>query len=221
MSGRLKTRGWAVAIAVIAVLAMVVWWRDRPPAAARAGDVRADAPRAAVRGNDDGAAVAGTQARGREPIDDRSSANAPVTSDVAPTHAARAPGEKASRTRAILPVPAPASRAPAPETLVDRTGWGSDRMMRQLNKELMPLVSECVEMAQARKAGLHGSLIVQVVVAPADEGNAIVAGVTPRADSQVDDPELIECIRQSSFALEGLDAPRNFDLSIPIDADHR
>ncbi len=98
----------------------------------------------------------------------------------------------------------------------DRTGWGDDSVVKQLNKEFMPLASECIEQAQARDRRLRGMLAFTMVIAPTEGRKAVVASLKVRPDNQVDDPELFECIRESSFSLEGLRAPHDFDISMPI-----
>jgi hypothetical protein len=111
---------------------------------------------------------------------------------------------------------APGTAAEPPEGgLVDRTGWNNG-VGAQLNREFMPLATECVDLARARDPALHGNLIVQITVAPAEGKKVIVASVTPRADNEIVDPELLECIRESSFSLDGLDAPHGFDITMPI-----
>jgi hypothetical protein len=98
----------------------------------------------------------------------------------------------------------------------DRTGWGDDRVVKQLNKEFMPLASECIGQAQARNRQLHGMLAFTMVIAPTEGGRAIVASLKIRPDNQIDDPELFECIRESSFSLDGLSAPHDFDITMPV-----
>jgi hypothetical protein len=104
---------------------------------------------------------------------------------------------------------------------VDRTGWDDQSVGKQLNKEFMPLASECIAQAQARKPALRGRLGFSMVLAPTENGRAIVASLRPRNDNEIDDPELLECIRESSFALEGLQAPHDFDITMPIGLDTR
>ncbi|MCE9577324.1 MAG: hypothetical protein K8W52_29515 [Deltaproteobacteria bacterium] len=99
--------------------------------------------------------------------------------------------------------------------LVDRRGR-NDGLGAQLNREFMPLASECIDLAQARNPALTGTLILQISLAPGDHGKAIVAAVKPRADNTIADPELLECIRESSFSLDALVSPYDFDLTMPI-----
>jgi hypothetical protein len=119
-------------------------------------------------------------------------------------------------TRTGSPPPArPDDDAPAGK-LTDRTGWGDASVAKQLNKEFMPLASECIDQARARKPRLAGLLAFTMVVAPTENGRVIVASLKLRPDNQIEDPELFECIRESSFALDGLAAPHDFDITMPI-----
>jgi hypothetical protein len=101
--------------------------------------------------------------------------------------------------------------------LTDRTGWADQGLGKQLNKEFMPLASECIDQAKARKPGLRGMLAYSMVLAPTDGGKAIVSSIRATARNEIQDPELFECIRESSFALDGLKAPHDFDITMPIE----
>ena len=68
-------------------------------------------------------------------------------------------------TRTGSPPPRPDDDAPA-GTLTDRTGWSDASAGKQLNKEFMPLASECIDHARARKPRLEGLLAFTMVVAP-------------------------------------------------------
>jgi hypothetical protein len=140
-----------------------------------------------------------------------------------------APGEGGAASGAVAAQAAPSASAPpspprddaaieggGDRGLADKTDFADPAAIRQLNKELMPLIHECIDQAQARDPRLDGMLVVAVELARTDDGRGIVAAVTPRPGNQIADPELLECIRQSSFALEGVRAPHDFDLSLPI-----
>jgi hypothetical protein len=77
-------------------------------------------------------------------------------------------------------------------------------------------MSECIDQAKARNPRLHGMLALSMSVAPTDTGKVIVSA-TPTGNNQIEDAELLECIRESSFSIEGLKAPHGFDVSMPID----
>ena len=115
----------------------------------------------------------------------------------------------------LTPPPRSNDDAPAGK-LTDRTGWGDASVGKQLNKEFMPLASECIDQARVRKPRLEGLLAFTMVVAPTENGRVIVASLKLRPDNQIEDPELFECIRESSFALDGLPAPHDFDITMPI-----
>ena len=197
---------WCAAIVALVVV-VLLWPRTRdgaPPARAAAAETRdaqetGDVPAGATRE---------PGARGSEPREAGAMRDA-----VEPHERPRAHDLERSRGPER---PRQATRDEPGDQLVDRTDFVDPSVAQQLARELMPLVSECVDQAKER-AHVEGTLIVQVTVAPADQGRVVVSGVTPRADNQVHDDELLECIRQSSFALDGLRAPHDFDLSIPIE----
>jgi hypothetical protein len=140
--------------------------------------------------------------------------------------AARAPSAAPGSARPVPAGTAPTLPPPVdPEApagkLTDRTGWNNTSVAKQLNKELMPLASECIAQAQARNPKLDGMLAYAVVVAPTENGKVIVSSLTLQPSNQINDPELFECIRESSFSLEGLTAPHDFGITMPIHPDGR
>src|SRR5262249_6127896 len=126
-------------------------------------------------------------------------ASAPVTHPSSPSPAARSDDD------------APAGK------LTDRTGWGDPSIGKQLNKEFMPLASEGIDQAKARRPALKGLLGFSVLIPRTETGKVIVPSIKLRPDNQIDDPELFECIRESSFSLDGLKAPHDFDITMSID----
>jgi hypothetical protein len=95
----------------------------------------------------------------------------------------------------------------APGTMVDRTGELGEDTMRVINHELMPLVSECFDQASERNPKLRGTLAFNVELAGAEELGGIIETVEPAPDrNQLQDDELIECVRQSAFSIQ-LPAP--------------
>jgi hypothetical protein len=116
-------------------------------------------------------------------------------------------------------LPPGATKAAPADQLVDQTGWKDPSVTRHLNKDFMPLASECIEQAKARKPHLRGRLVFAVSLAPTENGRAIVASIKLRHDNEIEDPELLECIRESALALGGLKAPHDFDITMPIGMD--
>jgi hypothetical protein len=143
----------------------------------------------------------------------RTRSDSAVTRSPSATGAVGRPPEPAQPGR---PPPSPSENDAPAGKLTDRTGWGDAGVARQLNKEFMPLASECIDQAKARRPRLEGLLAFTMVVAPTEHGRVIVASLELRPDNQIEDPELFECIRESSFALDGLKAPHDFDITMPI-----
>jgi hypothetical protein len=101
----------------------------------------------------------------------------------------------------------PATAGHAPGTMVDRTGDLGADSMRVLNHEFIPLVAECYDQARERNPELRGMLAINVELAGAEEVGGIIEAVEPAEDrNQVQDEELMECVRQSAFSIR-LPAP--------------
>lgn len=103
----------------------------------------------------------------------------------------------------------------------DRTGLMGDEV-KVINRELMPMVDQCVNEAQERNPRLHGMLALAVKLASAEGVGSIFESVEPPATNEVDDPEMIDCIRQSAFTIS-LPPPKANSMhegvmTIPIDA---
>src|SRR5213078_2310105 len=125
----------------------------------------------------------------------------PARTDPAPPPAPAAPDGTADPTpRPGAPSTRPAQPAPAVDPvapvrpaapaagsgssdassggLADKTGWADNSAIKQLNKELTPLMSECIDQAKARNPRLHGTLALSMTVAPT-ENHKIIVSVTP------------------------------------------
>ena len=102
----------------------------------------------------------------------------------------------------------------------DKTGLMGDEV-KVINRELMPMVADCVDHAQERNPHLHGMLALSVKLASAEGVGSVFETVEPGATNEVDDPEMIDCIRQSAFTIS-LPMPKANSLhegmlTIPID----
>lgn len=229
----MKLRRLILPLALLLVLGLVAWRLVRGVSSAPEAPLSASSPRAeaAPRGAPSppvgagGALPTAPPAAAGEPRAATGEPRAPERSaaagsqrrpEVTPTSAPLPPGAGSSGAASggAAPVPTAASRS---EGLRDRTGGWGQAIVGQLNKELLPLASECIDQATARSPRLEGTLALDLVVVPVDAKRAIVESVTPSPYNQIQDDELVECIRQSSFAMEGLGAPYNFTLSMPIE----
>jgi hypothetical protein len=102
----------------------------------------------------------------------------------------------------------------------DRTGLMGDEV-KVINRELMPMVDQCVNEAHEHNARLHGMLALSVKLASAEGVGSIFETVEPAPTNQVEDADMIDCIRQSAFTIS-LPAPKADSLhegmlTIPID----
>ena len=103
----------------------------------------------------------------------------------------------------------------------DRTGVMGDEV-KVVNRELMPMVADCVDEAHERDPRLHGMLALGVKLANAEGVGSIFEAVEPGAKNEVDDAQMIDCIRQSAFSISlpmpKADSLQELQLTIPIDA---
>jgi hypothetical protein len=88
--------------------------------------------------------------------------------------------------------------------------------LRKLDQAFKPLMEQCIDLATARKPGLHGLLSFRVITTPTKNERVVVESVKPLDNNQIEDPELFECLRESAFSLEELSAPPDFDFWVPI-----
>ncbi len=138
----------------------------------------------------------------------RDDARAPVRHERARREALREQilaREQARRSSASATAPGPASgdrEAPTAEApaLLDRIG-GRDDLVQLLQRDLMPLADECIAMATERDPALRGMLALEFEVLADAELGAVIEAVTPAVDSTVTQPELLECMRESSLSL--------------------
>ncbi|MEM1416877.1 MAG: hypothetical protein AAGH15_18410 [Myxococcota bacterium] len=103
--------------------------------------------------------------------------------------------------------------------LRDRSGGELSAVAAQLNRELMPLVDECLEMARERSPEAEGLISLALDIVPGDPGQALIAAVRAQENHTVDDPELFVCLRESALSVEGLEEPRSVAMTIPFSPD--
>jgi hypothetical protein len=217
--------GWLL----VPLLAVLVWWIVRGGDPTTQATHATSAPPAATERSEHAEAAGTTSAASRDPAPpDRATSKVPSSGSGItdpPAHpgvpsAARPAGSATPPVGAVDParpaLPAAGSGDSPSGGLTDKTGWDDKSAIKQLNKELMPLVSECIDQAKARKPRLHGTLGLSMTVAPTDN-NKVIVSVKPTRANQIEDTELLECIRESSFSIEGLTAPHDFEVSMPID----
>lgn len=118
------------------------------------------------------------------------------------------------------PPPAPRADAPRPSgDLKDRIG-GRQALAARLNKDFMPLADECIELAQKDAPELMGTLVIDLSAVADKELGAVVEDVQIPPTNQIQNPALLECIRETALSLTLPPPPgsgrEKFELSIPI-----
>ena len=91
--------------------------------------------------------------------------------------------------------------------MADRSGdFGEE--VTVLNRDFIPLVSECYDQAHERNPRLGGMLALSVSFAHAEGVGGIIESVEPGPGNQIRDADLLECVRQSAYSVE-LPEPRS------------
>lgn len=93
--------------------------------------------------------------------------------------------------------------------------------LEYLKSKAMPGVNECIRQAQERAPGLGGALALQVVIVPEGKLAALIERVELAAASEVQDRELVECIRARAvsltFPLPLRHGSEQVELTVPIE----
>lgn len=105
--------------------------------------------------------------------------------------------------------PDPATRrdeaAAGDEGLTNRIGPEHEATVKAINRELLPLVDECVELAKERNQRVTGMLAIEVSAIGDEDVGAVVESVEfpheNEPDNELRDPDLLECVRESSLAM--------------------
>jgi len=106
--------------------------------------------------------------------------------------------------------------------LTDRIG-GRRALLAALNRDFLPLASECIDQANERTANIRGMLAFEVdVVADSDLG-AIIEGTRYPVRNEVHDEELLDCIRETAMSTSlpppSVGGQETFLITMPMEAD--
>ena len=100
--------------------------------------------------------------------------------------------------------PSPAagsSSEPASGGLRNRLDELHQPVVDQVNRDFMPLASECIDQAQARLPQLAGMIALSMETVADEQLGAVVDVADPAPSNQIGDPLLFECLRESAFSL--------------------
>lgn len=104
-------------------------------------------------------------------------------------------------------------------TMADKTGNFKEGVA-VLNRDFIPLVSECFDHAHERNPRLGGMLALSIKLASAEGVGGIIESVEPAPRNEVHDTEMIECARQSAFSVElpesATTGREDVELTIPL-----
>jgi hypothetical protein len=93
------------------------------------------------------------------------------------------------------------SSEPASQGLRNRLDELHQPVVDQVNRDFMPLASECVDQAQARAPQLAGMIALSMETVADEQLGAVVDVTEPAPSNQISDPLLFECLRESAFSL--------------------
>ena len=99
------------------------------------------------------------------------------------------------------PAAAGSSGDPASGGLRNRLDELHQPVVDQVNRDFMPLASECIEQAQARVPQLAGMIALSMETVADEQLGAVVDVADPAPSNQIGDPLLFECLRESAFSL--------------------
>lgn len=94
----------------------------------------------------------------------------------------------------------PDDEAPTPGNLIDRTG-NHGHMVKVMNEDLMPLVDECYALARETQPELAGMLVLNVEMIGEEDIGGVVESAGLGPDSEIVDPELLECVQESLLSI--------------------
>lgn len=112
-------------------------------------------------------------------------------------HLASAPVAQSSGPAPSLP---PSTEPRTPGHLRNNLG-GREALVEHLNREFMPLASECIEQAQDRAPQLSGMVGISLETMSDEQHGGVIAAADPAPSNTVADPLLLECIRESALSV--------------------
>lgn len=127
-----------------------------------------------------------------------------------------------AQARAALPS-APSEPPPAAPPGLAKRIEGHDELLAALDRDFMPLATECIELARERDPALAGMLSLNFELVVDEQLGAIVETVEFPLEGNVADTQLHECLRESMLSMllpPGSASGREaLMLSLPVDAE--
>lgn len=72
--------------------------------------------------------------------------------------------------------------------------------MDVLNRDFMPLATECLDRAKERVPNLDGLLVIDLSIATEENLGAVLEAVDAADENEVEDTDLFECIEQTTLS---------------------
>ncbi len=108
-------------------------------------------------------------------------------------------GSKASEVDGERSAPerSPEQKAAPGDGLTDRSDGSLTGLLKDFNDDVMPLADECYQQALERDPELAGGLNMQFQIIGDEEVGGLVESVDLLEDSDIQDAEMIECMRET------------------------
>lgn len=84
--------------------------------------------------------------------------------------------------------------------LTDKSDGALADLMADFGNDAMPLIDECYTAAAERRPDLRGGLDMNFKIVGDPEVGGLVDGFEVEASSEIDDAEMIECVRETIFS---------------------
>jgi hypothetical protein len=198
-----RRRAWVLVVALLAAMVVGVAWylrRGPPGAAAEAGAVaaRSASPPAAAIGVGPGTEAASP----RDAPAPGQHSDARAKRDALRAQILRQLAQRpATPSGGSTSPPSGSSNDPPSGGLRNRLDDRHQAVVDQMNRDFMPLASECVEQAQQRTPQLAGMLALSMEAIADEQLGAVVDAAELAPNNQVVDPLLFECLRESAFSM--------------------
>lgn len=108
----------------------------------------------------------------------------------------------------------------AARSLTNRMGPGHEALAAAINRDFLGLADECIEQATARSPALRGMLAIEVAAVGDEELGAVIEDVGYPEANEIHEPELLECLRETSLSMSLPPPPEGgrteFMITMPI-----
>lgn len=193
---------WALIVVLVAITVGVWWYLRRGPSGAASGAPAAEQRAAPATAAATGVRHATEAVASQGAAAQRSTARA--KRDALREQILRQLAQRAAAPSGGAPSPAAAAGSandPASGGLQNRLDDRHQVVVDALNRDFMPLATECVEQARQRTPQLAGTIELAMETVADEQLGAVVDVAEPAPTNKLVDPLLFECLRETAFSL--------------------